>query len=73
MDGLLIFFAFELYCSLFHILVIENGYRVDRAHFNFLLKFCNWYWSYEINQSTVYKKEFMLKGLIQIHQIFKAS
>ena len=30
------FFAFELYHSLFHILMTENSYRVDRAHFNFL-------------------------------------
>ena len=36
MDGLLIFLAFELYYSLFHILMIKSSNRVDRALFNFL-------------------------------------
>ena len=31
-----IFFAFELYYSLFRILMIKSSYRVDRAFFNFL-------------------------------------
>ena len=35
-DGLLIFFAFELYYSLFHILMIKSSNRVDRALFDFL-------------------------------------
>ena len=35
-DGLLNFFAFELYHSLFHILMIKSSYRVDRALSNFL-------------------------------------
>ena len=30
------FFYFELYYSLFHILMIDNSYWVDRAHFSFL-------------------------------------
>ena len=48
------FFAFELYYSLFHILMIKSKYLADRALFNFLfnlLKFSNkiiahnWFWS----------------------------
>ena len=35
-DGLLKYFAFELYCSLFHIIMIKSSYWVDRALFNFL-------------------------------------
>ena len=31
-----LFFAFELYYSLFHILMIKSSYRVDRDLFNFL-------------------------------------
>ena len=34
--GLLIFFSFELYYSLFHILMIKSNYWVDRPLFNFL-------------------------------------
>ena len=30
------FFAFELYYSLYHILMIKSSYRVDRTLFNFL-------------------------------------
>ena len=30
------FFGFELYYSLFYILMINGNYRVDRALFNFL-------------------------------------
>ena len=29
------FFAFELYYSLFHMVVIKSSYRVDQALFNF--------------------------------------
>ena len=35
-DELLKFFAFELYYSLFHILLIKSSYWVDLALFNFL-------------------------------------
>ena len=33
------FFAFELYYSLFHILMIKNSYGVDRALFIFHVQF----------------------------------
>ena len=64
MDGLKLFFAFDLYYSLFHMLMIKSSYRVDRVLFNFLFNsFEILYWSLLV---LVIKKEFMLKVLIHI-------
>ena len=76
MDGLLKFFSFELYYSSFHLLTIKSSYRVDRSLINFPFN------SFEILQFVIicfghkdklYKKEIMLKVLVQVHQTFKTS
>ena len=72
MGGLLIFFAFELYYSLFRILMIKGSNRVDRAPFNFLFS------SFEnslIGHSLFHKdtKQTTEGVFIQVHQTFNAS